>query len=203
MILKVSHIEESTSLLGPYDRFVIWVHGCCFDCKGCLAFNTRFGSYKDYETSELSAMIVSSQCEGITISGGEPFLQVDSLLNLIVQAKEQRDLGIIIYSGFTLAEIEADENRAKLLPYIDVLIDGRYEESLDDGRAYVGSSNQVIHYLSSRYLTAGKKYYSAKNRQAEIKITPSQIVLIGVPSKNVLKVWQDMKQKSGGDNCDF
>jgi len=202
-ILKVSHVEESTNLLGPYNRFVIWVHGCCFDCDGCLAENTKNGTYEEINTDELAYRIANSTCEGVTISGGEPFLQAAGLLKLIREIREQRDIGVIIYSGFTLEELKQDDEKASLLPEIDVLIDGRYIKELDDNRAYVGSSNQIIHYLSSRYINIGKDYYAANKRRAEIKLTETQAILIGVPSHNVLKTWQEIKKKSGGMNNDF
>ncbi len=201
-ILKTSHIEENTTLLGPYNRFVIWVHGCCFDCEGCLAENTKAGSFECLDVESLAARIAESNCEGITVSGGEPFLQAPALLELFQKVKELRDIGIIVYSGFTLEEILHDSNKSPLLSEIDILIDGRYEKMLDDGRAYVGSSNQIIHYLSPRYVTVGKEYYSGK-RRAEIKISSDQAILIGVPSKGVLDIWQDIKRKSGGMRNDF
>lgn len=202
-IIRISHVEKDTTLLGPYNRFVIWVHGCCFDCEGCLATNTKNGSYEEIEVNALAQLIASSACEGITISGGEPFLQSTALLNLIRRVKEFRDIGVIVYSGFTLAEIKQDKVMSALLSDIDILIDGRYVKELDDNRAYVGSSNQMIHYLSSRYTNAGKTYYAAEKRRAEIKITANQAILIGVPSHNVLKTWQDIKDKSGGMKNDF
>lgn len=202
-VIRISHIEESTNLLGPYNRFVIWVHGCCFNCKGCLAENTKNGTYEEVEADDLAQKIINSECEGITISGGEPFLQADALLNLIRDIKVHRDIGVIVYSGFTLGELERDDEKAPLLSEIDLLIDGRYIKELDDNRAYVGSSNQIIHYLSSRYTSIGKEYYAAEKRRAEIKLTGTQAILIGVPSHNVLKAWQDIKNKSGGMNNDF
>lgn len=202
-IIKVSHVEDSTDLLGPYNRFVIWVHGCCFDCKGCLAENTKAGTYEEIETEVLAKQIVESSCEGITISGGEPFLQSVALLGMIRKIKEHRDIGVVVYSGFTLDELKQDEEMSLLLPEVDILIDGRYIKELDDNRAYVGSSNQIIHYLSPRYTNIGKDYYSASKRRAEIKLTETQAILIGVPSHNVLKTWQDIKEKSGGMNNDF
>ena len=202
-VLRVSYIEESTDLLGPYNRFVIWTHGCCFDCGGCLAINTKAGSYQEANILELADKIVQSSCEGITISGGEPFLQAAALLKMIRTVKARRDIGVIVYSGFTIDEIKFDKEKNNLLNEIDVLIDGKYIKELDDGRAYVGSSNQVIHYLTSRYKIVGEDYYSQKKRRAEIKLTRSQAMLIGVPSKTVLKVWQDLKDKSGGMKNDF
>lgn len=202
-VLKISHVEESTDLLGPFNRFVIWVHGCCFDCDGCLATNTKTGAFSEVEIEALSRRITDSQCEGITVSGGEPFLQSAALLQLIRTIREKQDIGVIVYSGFTLDELRHDDLKVPLLSEIDILIDGRYVKELDDGRAYVGSSNQVIHYLTSRYADIGKEYYASSKRRAEIKLTSTQALLIGVPSKNVLNIWQDIKEKSGGMHNDF
>lgn len=197
-VLHISHIEEHTDLLGPGRRFVLWVHGCCFDCEGCLAQNTRFGPYETIGIDKLSDRIDASGCEGITVSGGEPFLQAAALKQLIHAVRARRDIGVIVYSGFTLAEIQADDALSPLLGDIDILIDGRYVKKLDDGRPYVGSSNQVIHYLTPRYIKAGRNYYSSGKRRAEIKLTPTQAILIGVPSPAALHVWQEIKQKGGG-----
>ena len=203
MSLKISHIEKNTELLGPFKRFVIWVHGCCFDCEGCIAQNTKYGAYYEIEAHKLAEQIINSDCEGITVSGGEPFLQSQELSELIKIIKKQRDIGVIVYSGFTLHEIKSNLSFASFLSQIDILIDGRYEKSLDDGRAYIGSSNQVLNYLTERYKTSGEKYYSSRKRRAEIKFTPTQAILIGVPSKEVFDIWQNIKMKNGADNYNY
>jgi len=198
--IRISHIEEHSTLLGPYNRFLIWVHGCCFNCDGCLATNTRYGTYKNISINELSQMIIQSECEGITISGGEPFLQASELSALIENIRKIKDIGVIIYSGFTLSEIKDDPNKHNLLEQTDILIDGQYIKELDDGRPYIGSSNQKLHYLTNRYKEVGAQYYSTSKRQSEIKITPNEVVLIGVPTANVLNTWKSLKEKSGGNN---
>jgi len=202
-ILEISHFEENTTLLGPLSRFVIWVYGCCFDCDGCMAERSRRGAKKNVNIQELSELILSSNAEGITISGGEPFLQSKALSELIFSVRNKKDIGVIVYSGYTLEEIEKNDEFKELLSSIDLLIDGRYEKELDDGRAYVGSSNQVLHYLTDRYAETGKAYYSADKRRAEIKLTPDHAFLIGVPSAGVLKAWKEILQKAGGTIYDF
>ena len=202
-ILKISHTEAHTDLLGPGDRFVIWVHGCCFDCEGCLARNTRFGPYSEVETGVLAMEILNSGCDGITISGGEPFLQAEPLAALVREVRRVRDMGVIIYSGFTIEELRDKKECAELLGLTDILIDGRYIKELDDGRPYIGSSNQKLHYLTDRYKEIGKDYYAAPRRRAEIKFNADSVTLIGVPSANVLQIWQEIKYKNGGSDDDF
>lgn len=196
--LEISHIEDSTTLLGPYNRCVIWVHGCCFNCPGCLADNTKNGLFTAETIQTLAERIDSLDVEGITISGGEPFLQAESLTALITELRKRKDLGVIVYSGFTLSQIMSDPIKSTLLPCIDVLIDGKYVKELDDGRAYIGSSNQKIHYLTNRYEGIGKEYYAAKKRKVEIKMTENKLILVGVPSADSLKIWEKLKEKNGG-----
>lgn len=201
--LKISHTEAHTDLLGPGDRFVVWVHGCCFDCEGCLALNTRFGAYQEVTVHDLAERIKNSGCDGITVSGGEPFLQAEALGELVRNVQAERDIGVIIYSGFTLEELRDRGEFTGLLSMTDILIDGRYEKNLDDGRAYIGSSNQRLFYLTDRYKKCGEIYYAAEKRRAKIKFSADRVTLIGVPSAGVLKIWNEIKAKNGGAANDF
>lgn len=199
-LLKIAQIEECTELLGPYRRFVFWVHGCCFDCPGCIAENTKKGPYIEININDLAEQIIESPTEGITISGGEPFLQAESVSELIKLIKKQKDIGVIIYSGFKIEEIKKKEQMADLLNYTDILIDGQYIKELDDERPFIGSANQRLHYITERYKKIGEIYYNTSCRRAEIKFTENQVAIIGVPTKNVFNIWQDIIRKWGNRN---
>ena len=55
------------------------------------------------------------------------------------------DRDIWIWSGFTWEEILEDENRFSLIKECDVLIDGKYVDSLKDlNLKWKGSSNQRV-----------------------------------------------------------
>lgn len=94
-----------------------------------------------------------SDTEGITISGGEPFLQAEELATMIDGIKAKRDYGVIIYTGFLKEELDKkNENGVqRLLLHADILIDGHYIKELDDGKPYRGSSNQNIYLMTDRY----------------------------------------------------
>lgn len=54
------------------------------------------------------------------------------------------DKDIWLWTGYTLAEL--DDSQQALLPYIDVLVDGKFiQEQADPGLEWRGSANQVIH----------------------------------------------------------
>ena len=84
--INIAEIHPSTDNLGPGKRFAIWVQGCPFKCKNCIAPDwIPFEVNKPMLLTRLvSKIIAAKDIEGITISGGEPFMQA-SQLALILQ----------------------------------------------------------------------------------------------------------------------
>lgn len=81
--IRYSERIESTRLLGPGDRAVLWVFGCCFDCPGCIAYNFKHGSYYEDTVDSIVDWILSTGKKDITISGGEPMLQAEKLATVL------------------------------------------------------------------------------------------------------------------------
>lgn len=193
--IRISWYTEKTDLLGPFFRFVLWVQGCERKCRGCIAAhmqNTDGG--KEVNIHSLAEHIIAaSECEGITVSGGEPFYQADRLCTLIEKVKKERSsFGVIIYTGYTIEELKnsGDKNVSKLLGYTDILIDGHYDEELDDNAGPRGSSNQRIIPLSDRYENSMEYYEITRGRRNSIMISDDSLKMIGVPSagsKELLK----------------
>ncbi len=155
--LNVAKIEENSSIVGPGNRFVLWLQGCSIKCKGCI--NQDFIPDKHAQIikiKELYKKIISVQnIEGITYSGGEPFDQAEGLYYLSLLLKK-KGFTIMSYSGYTIEEISKSEDKFKplLLSCLDILIDGRYIEEKSKFLLWRGSSNQKIHFLTNTY----KKY---------------------------------------------
>jgi anaerobic ribonucleoside-triphosphate reductase activating protein len=74
---------------------------------------------------------------------------------------------------------------------IDILIDGPYIKSLNDGLSLRGSSNQKIHLLSNRYSDVVDEYYNIDQRNVELHMLNNEIFLAGIPGKEMLMKWQD------------
>ncbi|MDE6024275.1 MAG: radical SAM protein [Lachnospiraceae bacterium] len=202
--LLISHYVDTTKVLGPYDRSALWVHGCCFECPGCIAKEMNQNipqTVKSNDIAEVFARIGNT--EGITISGGEPFLQAEALAEMIDLIKKKRDYGVIVYTGFLYENLKksSDESINKLLNHIDILVDGQYKEELDDGKPFRGSSNQRILELTDRYHSIIRQYYYESNkRNIEINIKEKNVYMIGVPSKYGLQTWKSFKAKAEGKN---
>lgn len=161
------------------------------------------GPYKEYAPADLSEIFLKvADTEGITISGGEPFLQSEGLATMLDCIKTKRDYGVIIYTGFLKEELEknSDSGVQRLLQHIDILIDGHYVQELDDGKPYRGSSNQKIHLITDRYRSIfNDYYYGTDKRNIEIDIDKENVYMVGVPSKNGIDVWRQFKKKADGN----
>ncbi len=124
----------------------------------------------------------ASECnvEGVTILGGEPFEQAASCAELAIEAREL-GLTVMVFSGFTIEELASRSDSRALLDACDLLVDGRFErEKIDTSRRWIGSSNQRMHFLTSRYDREDPRF--RRGQTAEIRLTRDEIVMNGWPS---------------------
>ncbi len=189
------HYVKATNVLGPGMRSALWVSGCDKKCKGCLVngFNEDSRCLSTTALAELFANMTDT--EGITISGGEPFLQAAALAEMISLIKEKRDYSVIIYTGYEIEQLRnmEDVNIQKLINAADIIIDGPYIEELDDGIAYRGSSNQNIIYLTQRYTDSG--YYNKRSKRQIELIKENGVKMVGVPNTRQLNMWSNLKKQ--------
>lgn len=148
MELRVAGIVRESVVDGPGFRYVIFAQGCNHCCKGCHNPDTHAmdGGYVVDTGSIIEDIEHNRYIDGVTFSGGEPFLQTEAFID-IAEKLSKANTNIICYTGFTYEEImESKEvRRKKLLGLIDILIDGPYvEDSKDLGLPYRGSGNQRI-----------------------------------------------------------
>lgn len=182
MKLNIYIKERSIKTLGPYNRFGIWVQGCNRDCDGCVARMSHDPQYgTQIDTGALAWEIVLSDTEGITVSGGEPFLQAAALTELITKVKRRRDIGVIIYTGYLFEELSDVDGAADLLSLTDLLIDGPYIRELDDGLSLRGSSNQRVLPLTERYREHLDEY-GTTSRQTEVFVHHDNVNIVGIPN---------------------
>ena len=121
--------------------------------------------------------------DGVTISGGEPFLQPDKLLELVLFINRQISEDILVYSGFTIEELSSREDSTRqILRNIAVLVDGKYIEALNDNRALRGSANQRVIFLKDGY---EERYRSSLNVQRTVQHVYYQgkSIYFGIPLK--------------------
>lgn len=147
MIVRMYGLEQNSYVDGPGIRMSIFFQGCLHKCEGCH----NPGSWPMYggervDTDELVKKMANDPLlDGITLSGGEPFLQPQAALTLASFARK-KGLSVWCYTGYTFEKIaEWEDNRKTLLKNIDVLVDGPFkleEKSLDI--PWRGSRNQRL-----------------------------------------------------------
>lgn len=134
-------------------RCSLFVSGCSMGCKNCYnekAWDYRSGTEFGTEQVELILNELSkSYVSGLSLLGGDPLAlkNCSTVIELCKVVKEKYpDKTIWCWSGYTLDEI-INNHAASILEYIDVLVDGKFEEELKDlSLPYRGSSNQRILY---------------------------------------------------------
>ncbi|MCP4749658.1 MAG: radical SAM protein [Proteobacteria bacterium] len=194
--LRIYHALPNTRTLGPDLRFAIWVQGCRRSCEGCMSPSARaLDGGKVLPVSLLADTILNTpDIEGISISGGEPFLQAQALTLLLRKVKQQRDLGIIVYTGFMIQELQdpcaSGKYHRRLLREIDLLIDGPYVEDLNDGLSLRGSSNQQVHALTDRYAAVMDQSYGIAKREVELHQLRDRALIVGIPGKEFHTRWK-------------
>ena len=195
MELRVFDIIDGITKLGPGIRFGIWTQGCPKRCPGCMTPNSQLldGGYLVC-VDELVKRIQKSQRTELTISGGEPFLQAKSLVELITKLRSHNEIGVIVYTGYTYDELQnsKDDSYMELLQLCDLIIDGAYEETLNDGKNLRGSSNKKAILLTDKYIDFAKEI-GTKPAEIEFFVRENRISMVGVPTREIL---QRMKNTS-------
>lgn len=125
-------------------------------------------------------LLADDAVTGLTISGGEPMLQAPALAELVRAARRNRNVDVICYTGFTLDKLT--RSHRELLDQVDVLIDGRYEAAVNDGRGLRGSTNQRVHHLTDRLRGHD---FTTRERTAEIRVTTREMMLVGIPPRGM------------------
>ena len=151
--IKVADVANGTGV-----RVSLFVSGCNHHCKGCFnpeAWNFNYGKeFTEEETEKILEELDHPYVSGLSILGGEPLEYVNQkgLLPLLKKVKEKfPEKSIWCYTGYTfdndvVGNMFENWNETKeLVSYIDVMVDGKFEEDKKDlNLKFRGSSNQRV-----------------------------------------------------------
>ena len=146
--MNYATIKKHDVANGPGVRVSLFVSGCTHHCKGCFnpeTWSFTYGQEFTYETlSELDRMLDNPNISGLSILGGDPFEPEnrEQVENICAYVKEfHPEKSVWCWTGYLFEDLR----NLEMMDYIDVLVDGRFEESLKDLRLkYRGSSNQRV-----------------------------------------------------------
>ncbi|MGX6961627.1 anaerobic ribonucleoside-triphosphate reductase activating protein [Vagococcus xieshaowenii] len=162
-------------------RCSLYVSGCLFACEGCYnkaVQSFRYGQpYSEAVETRILADLSQPYCQGLTLLGGEPFLNTGICLPLAKKVREQfgHSKDIWAWSGYTFEELlQESADKLALLSEIDILVDGRFEISKKDLKLqFRGSSNQriidVVKSLEQQQVVIWDKCLDANETFEQIK----------------------------------
>ena len=147
--IRLYRLYHNSVVDGPGRRSVVQVSGCSIRCGQCLVPQTH-----DIDNGQLTSIssivdeVVARREEhdGVTILGGEPFDQPESVGELVSRLRHH-GIHIVVYSGFTIGQLIQRKHPAidYTLTHIDLLIDGPFISAMREGAGeYRGSRNQQL-----------------------------------------------------------
>jgi anaerobic ribonucleoside-triphosphate reductase activating protein len=197
--VRINKAHYPVTVLGYGKRIGIWFQGCAIHCRGCLAQDT-------WDTGGGCAITVDALldwcqeklidgADGVTLSGGEPFNQSDSLSALLdglhrLRAETSMTFDLLAYSGYPLRMLNTRYD--KILLKLDAVIPEPYIEALPEGGCWRGSDNQPLVPLSplgkARYET-GEHETTVDDRRClpkklQLAVSGNRIWMIGIPGRH-------------------
>jgi len=190
--IEVGRILFPVMSLGPGRRAVVWMQGCARategnPCKGCISsdlWHKENGTAYSISTlaSILSRHIVENDLSGMTITGGEPLDDAESLLRLIRTLKEEladksRSCDYLLFTSHTSGTVQKDF--PEIWSIFDVLVCGEYQADRPCDRPLVASENQELIILNDGLLDA----YASIGSQPRIQafVNDDAIEFAGIP----------------------
>jgi anaerobic ribonucleoside-triphosphate reductase activating protein len=144
--LSILNIVHDTTVDGPGFRTAIYASGCVHHCPGCHNPQSwDAGNGSPYPVSALLEIIREDEFADVTFSGGDPLVQVEGFTALARRIKKETGKNIWCYTGYLYEQITRSSRFSQILPFLDVLVDGRYIEAFrDEDLPFRGSRNQRI-----------------------------------------------------------
>ena len=146
--MRYHNITKDDMLNGDGLRVVLWVAGCSHGCPGChnpVTWDAGGGlPFDEAAQKEIEEQLEKEYISGITYSGGDPLHKANKR-EVTALAKRFREKfphkSQWLYTGYCWEEIMDEE----ILSYVDVVVDGRFEEALKDTQLHwKGSANQRV-----------------------------------------------------------
>jgi anaerobic ribonucleoside-triphosphate reductase activating protein len=189
--MQIVRIYYPVQTLGPGKRIGIWTVGCphhCYRCSNPELWEPDPAREVPLASIEETLVYMKKEkhrIDGVTISGGEPFLQPEGLSEMVKFLKAYVSEDILVYTGYTIEMLQSvgDPFIAAVLGNISVLVDGPYVDDLNDNLGLRGSSNQRVLVLNTKYKIRYKTAMTQKRVVQNVHYD-SGVISFGIPLKN-------------------
>lgn len=154
-MMRIHRYYDVDIVNGPGTRCTLFVSGCEHQCRGCYNQSTwRLDSGVPFTLAmeeQLLADLKDTRIprQGLSLSGGDPLHphNVPHIRRLVKRVKQEcAGKDIWLWTGYEMQTLSTAQRA--ILPWIDVMIDGRFEAAEKDATLlWRGSRNQQIWYL--------------------------------------------------------
>lgn len=147
--MRYNKIRKMDISNGPGVRVSVFMQGCTFNCDNCFNKETHdFNGGLEFNSeiiNEIIKLCENENIKGLSILGGEP-MHPKNRKGTTMLAKEFKkrfpNKSLWLWTGFIY---DKDLCNEEIMDYIDILIDGKYDDKLYDPKLkWRGSSNQRV-----------------------------------------------------------
>jgi anaerobic ribonucleoside-triphosphate reductase activating protein len=145
----LSRLHFPVTSLGFGRRVGVWFQGCSIRCPGCVSVDTWVAGRGSTTVDAVVEAILPwlREADGITISGGEPFDQVNALEELVRELRPRMSGDVLIFSGYPYEALETSLSR--LVELVDAIVTDPFEAESPQTLTLRGSDNQRLHRLTA------------------------------------------------------
>lgn len=182
--VHISRVHFPITSLGFGARLGIWFQGCSIRCPGCVSRDTWAPEPGRVEFDQLIEVIEpwARHADGLTVSGGEPFEQLNALAALLHWWRGKFQGDVLVFSGYSWETLS--ERFSATLADIDVLISDPFDSRQTQSKPLRGSDNQRMHLLTplarDRYSTV------SANNALDVCFDGDTVWIAGIPKPNDL-----------------
>ncbi|MBF0406379.1 MAG: radical SAM protein [Candidatus Riflebacteria bacterium] len=182
--MQIARFEPLTSVEGPGKRTAVWFQGCSIRCQQCCNPQMFNADARDFiSVTELASRIAeaATRTDGLSLLGGEPLDQAFELISLLQNLRNFYKKGIILFTGYTWQQIQANSEKMQAVGLCDLIIAGPYIAAhASESRRWIGSDNQTLHFITEYYADLQREWPLNK-REIEIILRDGLILLNGTP----------------------
>lgn len=146
--IRIAGVVKESIVDGPGIRYTVFTQGCPHHCEGC--HNPQTHDFNKGNFVSISKIVEDIEkdplLKGVTISGGEPFMQAKKVADLVSKL-DRNKLNVMVYTGFEyeylLNNANEENGYLELLKNADILIDGKFDiNKKSETLPFRGSINQ-------------------------------------------------------------
>ena len=143
--IRLIRLVTDTTVDGPGWRTSVYCAGCRHACAGCHNPETwDFAAGESVEVDELFDRIARTE-GNVTFTGGDPMYQAEAFTELARRIVTELRRTVWCYTGFRYEQVARDAAMSRMLPWLEVLVDGPFVQALrDTNLLFRGSSNQRL-----------------------------------------------------------